>query len=106
MTFSLAPLSAPTGNTPKGPIAVSTGYDVPTFKWDPVTGADNYYIAIVDLTSGGSVVLSNNKVSGLSWTATAPLTPGHSYYWYVGAENSNGGGIAWSSPVKFTLASL
>src|SRR5207302_5155585 len=89
-----------------GPIG-STSSDTPTFAWNPVTGADHYDVWVNDLTTGQSAVLRKQDVAGTSLAATLPLTPGHSYRWWVrpvDASNTNVG--PWSAAADFFVAFL
>ena len=101
--FTLAALAAPTLSGPGGTIAASSGYDLPTFTWNSIVGANHYYVYAVD-DSTGAVIVNNPNVSGTSLTPSTPLTPGHSYTLYVAAESTNNAVITWSSPRNFTLA--
>jgi hypothetical protein len=104
-TFTLARLAAPSLSGAGGTIAVSSGYDQPTFSWDSVTGADHYALSVVD-TSTGKVVINNATVSTTSFTPSTPLTPGHSFTWRVAACSTNGQSATWSSNQTFKLAAL
>jgi hypothetical protein len=91
-TFSLAALSAPTmiGPAADANIPASAGFDMPTFTWSAVAGADHYYLYVVD-NNLGQAVIGNANVNGTSYTVGAPeaLTPGHRFTWYIGAESTN-----------------
>jgi hypothetical protein len=47
----------------------------------------------------------NPDVIGTSWTPSTPLTPGHSYSWYLGAYTTDGLDAAWNVQ-SFSLAAL
>ena len=108
VTFTISPapttLSAPTPIAPLGAVAASTGYDTPTFSWSSVSGANHYYLYVLDATNGQPVI-NNGNVSGTSFTANTALAAGHSFVWYIGATTL-AGGIFWTGPESFTLASL
>ena len=102
--FSLVALAAPTQG-PGGTISVSAGFDTPTFSWSSVTGANRYYLYVLDTTTNQPAV-NNPNVTVTSFAANTGLTPGHSYTWYIGAESTNGNGITWTGPKSFSLAGL
>src|SRR5262249_29173589 len=106
-TFTLASLAAPAPNGPSGTIAASTGYDVPTFKWSSVAGADHYSLVVIDNTTPINVVININT-NGTSFTPSTALTPGHNYTWYVGAISTNGQASTYdmNTPQNLALASL
>jgi PKD repeat protein len=104
--FALAALTAPSLTSgPSGTIAASNGYDTPTLMWSNVSGASYYYLRLVD-TTVGLVVINNPNLSSTSFTPTAPLTPGHSYTWYVAAKSINGQNSLAFSSQTFNLAAL
>ncbi len=92
--------------TPQGLIAASSGYDTPTFSWDPVAGADHYSLVVVDTTTN-AVAINNPNIASTSYTTPTAqaLTPGHSYNWYVGSVTGNAA-PQYHSPLTFTLAAL
>ena len=102
-TFTIAALSTP---EPNGFISASSGYDMPTFIWNPVAGANNYYLYGVDDTTG-AVVINIANVAGTTFALTAAetLTPGHQYTWYLGAVSSSGA-VSFNSGETITLAPL
>jgi hypothetical protein len=100
VTFRASPLAAPTLFGPIGNILQKQ----PTFGWNPVAGATSYDVWVDDVTAGTRQVLRNASVTGTSWTASTPLTPGHSYQWWVKAKSSNGQESLWSAPSAFTVA--
>ena len=102
--FSLATLSQPAQFGPSGTIAAGAGFDTPTFSWNADTGADQYYLYVLDATTNKTVV-SNASVLGTSYSGST-LTPGDSFTWYLGAESTNSAAIAWSGPKSFSLAAL
>src|SRR5581483_8775023 len=112
--FNIAPVAAPVGSSPSGPGITFPG-DVPTFTWSNVAAADHYDVWVNEVNPANtsqviaSMVLRNATVAQSptpSWTAMgSPLTPGHSYTWYVATVTSNGS-TTWNSGVNFTMAPL
>ena len=104
--FTLAALAAPTSLSPSATIPASSGYDTPTFAWNAVTGANHYYLKVVDNNTGQAPIVIPN-VSGTSYTPTAAqaLTPGHSFTIYVYAFSTNSKAYSLSTQ-RFTLAAL
>jgi hypothetical protein len=93
----------PDAPTPLGPVnGIDTEY--PTFSWSAATGADHYDLWVSDLTTGQSPVMRNRHVNGTSFTFSEPLTPGHSYRYWVEAVNNAGTTSYWSSPRTITVA--
>ena len=84
-SFSLATLMTPTPGNPSGPISATTGYDTPTFSWNSISGASNYYLYVTDTTTN-TVVINTSSVSLNTFTPGSALMQGHSFTWYVGAE--------------------
>ena len=114
-TFSLNAMTPPTQVGPVGSttIAVSNGYDMPTFSWNLVSGAATYELFVADnLSPKVSVIGSSTQgVTGITGATFTPstsqaLTPGHTYTWYIGAVSTNGNGVGWSGPQSFSLAAL
>src|SRR5207248_1038651 len=89
-SFSLAAFSSPTGLAPSGAVPASAGYDRPTFTWNAVTGADHYFLKVID-NNTGAVSLGVVNITGTAYTAAAAqaLTPGHSFTTYVYAYSTN-----------------
>jgi hypothetical protein len=67
--------------------------DVPgAFAWEPVEGAVNYRIELLD--AGGEIVwTAATEETSVAWPATLPGSPGR-YYWRVVAELERGGSTA------------
>ena len=106
--FSIAALTAPTPGAPNSAILVTNGYDTPTFSWAAspnLPAADHYYLYVLDNTTG-QPALTNSTVMGTTFVASAGLTPGHSFTWYVASVSANNAGLAWSGPQHFSLAPL
>jgi hypothetical protein len=105
-TFTLAALAAAVStSSPSGTIAARAGYDTPTFNWNAVAGTGHYFVWITDQTTNRTAVIDNN-VSATSWTSSVPLTPGHTYTWWIGAFSTNGLALTWNKAQTFTLAAL
>ena len=104
-TFSLANLGAPILNSPIGAIAPSAGYDMPTFDWTAVPGADHYYLYVLDTTTN-QVAINQSSVSGTSYTTSnaETLTPEHSFIWYVFAFSTNGLAYGYLPGQSFLLS--
>jgi hypothetical protein len=75
-----------------------------SFSWDPVSGADGYWIDIAetpaDLLAGpGAASFQNHNLNPSTtthdWTG---LDPGTTYYWRVFTYNTSGGVHAYPSP--------
>ena len=95
-TFTLAPLAQP---ALKGPSAPTSAAASTTLSWNPVPGANHYYVYVLDNTSNQAV--SNPSVSGASTADVVALTAGHNFTWYLGAVSSNGVAISWTSQTFF-----
>ncbi len=77
---------------------------LPTLTWSAVAGATSYDVWVNNLTTGTSQIL-RSQTAGTSLTATAALTLGNSYEWWVRglATGSNG---PWSAGAVFTVTAL
>lgn len=78
----------------------------PAFTWSAVPGADRYDLSVDDTTTGQAAVVRNTAISGTSFTPTTPLTPTHTYRWWVRAYVINGLSTDWSAPQSFTVRVL
>jgi uncharacterized repeat protein (TIGR01451 family) len=85
---------------PSGTINTPT----PTFTWSAVSGAQGYYLSVVDETLHTPAF--SRFGSGTSFTlgtgGSPSLVNGHSYRWYVSAQDINGVGAATTQ--SFTAA--
>lgn len=83
-------------------LKVSVSQATPTFSWDRVEGAAQYYILVDDDSKFGSPIV-NKKTSETSY---APLTtfPNATYYWKVQVERSSGEASQWTPVQQFTLS--
>jgi hypothetical protein len=55
----------------------------PTFKWEPLAGAERYVVFVRDMTS--DVEIESQAITGTEWTPEASLMRGHTYAWAVEA---------------------
>jgi hypothetical protein len=103
-TFVLG-LAPPTLRGPNGAITASAGYDTPTYSWNPVTGAEHYYLFVVDQITGRIPVVNSN-ITGTSWKPGIALTPGDHFTWYLGAYTADGQDAhsAWNGQAFFLAA--
>src|SRR5262245_42130420 len=65
---------------PRGVMVTS---DRPTFKWEPLSGAQSYVVFITDLSTG--LEIESPALTEPAWTADNPLVRGQSYKWGVEA---------------------
>lgn len=100
-TFALAALTAPTLIGPGGTVSAGSVSTTPTFSWNSSTGANHYYLYLLDATTN-QVLINNANVFGTTYTNTPVLTVNHRYIWYVAAESADGAAF-WSGPDSFTL---
>ena len=108
-TFTLSPLAAPALIGPTGVIAASSGFDRPTFTWGALTGANHYYLYVVDDNTNTAAINIANAGSGTAFTpnTSQALTPGHHFTWYVFAFSTNGLADSYlMAGQTFTLAAL
>jgi hypothetical protein len=77
--------------------------DRPTFTWSAVTLATKYEVWLTDLATGTGQVIGSSTTTTLP--APGPLSPGHSYRWWVRADSGGTMG-PWSAPTDFTIAAL
>src|SRR5262249_9416949 len=59
-----------------------------------------------DATTGQSQVVRQPGVTGTSLSVAGPLTPGHTYTWWVRPFSDSGVWGPWSSALSFTVAFL
>jgi hypothetical protein len=106
----------------------------PTFTWSASTGATSYDIQVLNAAPPGGTVVNSGSSATTSYTASAPLPKGATYYWQVRActphtlnyrstdaasrdtspqgvvpanvesANTAGGCSAWSSYKSFTVS--
>jgi len=95
-------LPAPTLLSPaNGATGIST---TPSFSWNPVSGATNYWLMVATSTSAfptdpntqscAACIISQESLTGTSYTAPTPvLSGGQTYYWEVQAYTWSGGKV-------------
>ena len=75
-------------------------HDTPvTFRWQRVSDLSDYQLVVSSDAGFKHIVASHGSGDGTS--ATVPLVPGRSYYWYVEGVN-----LAENEPVRSTIASF
>ncbi len=100
LNFSVI-LGPPTPLSPAG--TASTTF--PTFTWNTVAGANQYYIWVDDITTGARGVISQYVAAGaVPFTPTSPLTSNDTYRWWLLSVAADGGFSAWSSSKDFTIS--
>ena len=96
-------VGTPTAVSPAG----TTTTLVPTFQWTAVTGANGYYLTIIDKTHNVAIVSNLGPIVGTSTVVNVPLTSGDSYQWYVSAWKNTGVlGLAATQSFTVSAASL
>lgn len=112
--FTTASLPAP---VPTAPADQAIGQlTLPTFSWDPVSGATGGYNLIVDTSAadlpqdpagvaGPSAVVSDH-VTAASDAPAVSLQVGVTYYWEVQGLGNGGSWGAWSAVQSFTAGTL
>lgn len=66
------------------PVGIAVLSRQPTFKWQPLAGAEKYVVFVRDLTSEDEI--RSEPISVARWTVTEPLVRGHAYAWAVEAH--------------------
>ncbi|GAB4143262.1 MAG: hypothetical protein Tsb009_14210 [Planctomycetaceae bacterium] len=101
-TVTVTVNAVPETSTVTGP-ASSTTDNTPTITWNNQTDAVRYEV-VVYRVSTGSMVASNNNVTGTSWTVSSQLATGD-YKVYVRAVNAGGIAGEWGMR-NFTINAL
>jgi hypothetical protein len=91
-------LVAPVLTGPDEGVMVS---ELPTFKWDPVTGADRYEFEFAADPGFNGVTMVSTKNTR---AALKQLVPNGTYYWRVRGVESDGDVGAWSEIRSFDMA--
>jgi predicted anti-sigma-YlaC factor YlaD len=65
----------------RSPIGVAVLSQRPTFKWEPLSDAEQYVVYVRDLAT--DLELEGEATTGLEWTPQQSLTRGHAYSWVV-----------------------
>lgn len=81
--------------------AVST---LPTFSWNPSSGATSYRLQVSPEFTFTTLVVDQSNILGLTATPSTALQSGTTYYWRVYAESAGGTVLASPSPYFFTTA--
>jgi hypothetical protein len=107
-TASGAPWSFTTHIGPPGPFTLTSPMDgatsvstLPTYMWNPATGADNYRLQVSEDFNFATLVIDQTGITGLSFTPSTALQSGTTYYWRVAAINAGGSTIASPAPLFF-----
>ena len=66
------------------PLATAVVSDRPTFRWEPLAGAERYVVSVSD--EALRPVAVSGPLSGTSWSPEAPLARGTTYVWQVTAR--------------------
>lgn len=83
---------------PSAPQVISPGQSStrrPTFAWQPVPGAAQYYIWVSEI--GGRSGIIRQPVSGTSLVSPVELRSGQGYYWWVRASSASGEHSEWTA---------
>ena len=95
-----AQVAKPTGLQPADNATVGVG-EVPTFSWQPVEGANWYYVKVVNLASGETAYSGLTKNTSLKFGADSPLKfERFEEQFPVGAKSSITRGIVYSWSVS------
>ncbi|MFN8708661.1 MAG: fibronectin type III domain-containing protein, partial [Planctomyces sp.] len=79
---------------------------LPTFNWQPVTGAVRYELWVNRIDVSLSKVIFDTNLTGTSFTSLSSLTAGGQYRAWVRAVSATGEFGAWSTGLNFTVASV
>jgi subtilisin family serine protease/subtilisin-like proprotein convertase family protein len=86
------------------PAANSVTSNLPTFVWTGLSGTERYELWVTHLNSNTRVIYLTN-LTGTSFTAVNPLAAGNYRVW-VRAVSAMGETTAWSTDVRFSVASV
>lgn len=90
-------LTAPSGG--------STGVGVtPAFAWGASANASSYTLVVANNASYASPIINAAGLTATSYTPSAALADGTTYYWKVTAANGTGSTAASNSGLSFTTA--
>lgn len=101
LSFRIAPLGVPTANRATG----ASTTDTPALSWSPVQDAARYDLWVDDATWGVGQVVRQKQLTDSTFVAP-PLSPGHTYVWWVRAVSEDGTGGSWSAAQTFKVAPL
>jgi hypothetical protein len=65
------------------PLSTIVATDRPTFRWQPLRGAESYTVTVLD--EHFNVLIASEPLTAISWTISRPLPRGASYRWQVTA---------------------
>jgi len=65
------------------PVGVVVRGDRPTLRWQPLSGATNYTVTLLDSNSGATI--TSPPLTATEWTVPRTLTRGGTYTWQVTA---------------------
>ncbi len=88
---------------PGGPTGMQAS-DVVTFTWSSTTLAAKYDVWLSDLTNASGGLLGSSVNTSLA--GPTPLSPGHSYRWWVRPLSSNGSAGIWSVANDFAVQAM
>ncbi|MFA5074368.1 MAG: hypothetical protein WC539_10790, partial [Nitrospirota bacterium] len=95
---TMASTSPPGAFNQTAPVNGASAALKPTFTWEASSGATSYEV-YYGTTSPGTL---QTTVTTTSYTPTADLQNGKTYYWQIIAKNANGSTIATGAPFIFT----
>jgi hypothetical protein len=78
------------------PLGVVVESDRPTFRWQPLAGADRYVVTITDARL--NEVATSGLVTATSWRVPQSLARGVTYSWQVTAHTKGGQSVSSPSP--------
>ncbi|MGB3547250.1 MAG: PA14 domain-containing protein [Saprospiraceae bacterium] len=85
------------------PAAGATGISLsPTLGWAAATDAASYNLVVSTAANYSNPVVSTTGLGGTSFTVSAPLSAGTTYYWRVTAVNTNGNTVATNAGSTFS----
>ena len=87
------------------PLGVVVESDRPTFRWQPLAGADGYNVTVTD--DNLNEVAASGPLTATSWRAPRPLARGVTYSWQVTAHKKDGQAVTSPAlpapPAKFQV---
>lgn len=70
------------------PLSTVIETDRPTFRWQPLGGAESYTVTVLD--ENFNVLITSEPLRGTSWIISRPLPRGARYLWQVTARTNTG----------------
>jgi hypothetical protein len=103
-SFTVVGLGRPTPLGPSG----AAGTNTPTYRWQAVTGAAEYYLWVDRDATGLPVVQTRFPAATICTGGTCATTPasplvGGGYTWWVQARNAGGVDGPWTEAMKFSV---